>query len=153
MFRISSEIPSSRTFISIHLAADNITGYDVWWIDNRIYDYNPHPVLNHRDVHKTISLFKIHIHNIRYHSRCQTVWNLRMFIGDIGIRALDITTHVFLWAYRVKNLSWAHSILIQTLEMYFVLMFTSEIATIGTIAPKAVKTWCQSVYMILLMRL
>ena len=100
MFRVSSEIPFSRTFISIYVAAGNITEYDVWWIDNPIFNYNPHAVLYQRDVHKTKSLFEIRIQHIEYQSRCQTVWHLRKFIGDIGIRALDITTQVIVMAYK-----------------------------------------------------
>ena len=144
MFRASSATPSSRIFISICLAADNIAGYDVWWIDNPIFNYNPHTVLSHRDVHKTRSLFKIRIPTIRYQSRCQTAWHLRKFIGDIGITALDITTQVTLGRRGVADLSWGHSILIQTLKNSLFPMFTSEIAEIITHALKAVKTWCQS---------
>ena len=100
MFRVSSATPLYRTFIYIYLAAHSSTGYDVWWIDNRIFNYNPHAVLYHSDVHKTRSLFKIRIPNIRYQSPCLTVWHFRKFICDIGIRTLDTKTQDILRAHK-----------------------------------------------------
>ena len=70
--------------ISIYLTADNITRYDVWWIDSPVFNNSSQAFLHQNDIHKTRFLFKIHIHNIGYQLGCLAVWHLTKSLGDTG---------------------------------------------------------------------